>query len=52
MMVMVVGIGDTRARPSCRHYSNCVRYAGGKYDVVYGRDEAMLGGLATGAKAR
>jgi len=33
------------------HYDNCVRHAGGKYDVVYGRDEAMLGGLATGAKA-
>lgn len=35
---------------SCRHYDNCVRYGGGKYDVAYGRDEAMLGGLALGAK--
>ena len=34
-----------------RHYSNCVTYGGGKYDVAYGRDEAMLGGLALGAKA-
>jgi len=33
------------------HYSNCVRHAGGRYDMVYGRDESMLGGLATGAKA-
>jgi len=31
-------------------YSNCVRHGGGKYDIAYGRDEAMLGGLATGAK--
>jgi N-acetylneuraminate lyase len=31
-------------------YSNCVAYAGGKYDIAYGRDEAMLGGLATGAR--
>ena len=27
-----------------------MRHAGGKYDIAYGRDEAMLGGLATGAK--
>jgi N-acetylneuraminate lyase len=33
------------------HYSNCVRHGGGRYDMCYGRDEAMLGGLATGAKA-
>ncbi len=32
-------------------YSNCVRHADGRYDIAYGRDEAMLGGLATGAKA-
>ena len=31
-------------------YGNCVEYAGGKYDIAYGRDEAMLGGLALGAK--
>jgi len=31
-------------------FGNCVEYAGGKYDIAYGRDEAMLGGLATGAK--
>ena len=34
------------------HYSNCVTHGGGKYDVAYGRDEAMLGGLALGAKVR
>jgi N-acetylneuraminate lyase len=33
------------------HYCNCVQYANGRYDCVYGRDEAMLGGLALGAKA-
>lgn len=32
-------------------YSNCVRRGGGMYDIAYGRDEAMLGGLATGARA-
>jgi N-acetylneuraminate lyase len=32
-------------------YSNCVRHGDGRYDMCYGRDEAMLGGLATGAKA-
>ena len=32
-------------------YSNCVNHAGGRYDCAYGRDEAMLGGLATGATA-
>lgn len=31
-------------------YSNCVRHNNGAYDIAYGRDEAMLGGLATGAK--
>jgi N-acetylneuraminate lyase len=30
-------------------YSNCIRNFGGKYDMAYGRDEQMLGGLATGA---
>ena len=29
---------------------NCVRHGGGKYDIAYGRDEAMLAGLATGAR--
>jgi N-acetylneuraminate lyase len=32
-------------------YSNCVRHENNRYDLAYGRDEAMLGGLATGAKA-
>jgi N-acetylneuraminate lyase len=31
-------------------FSNCLRHGGGKYDIAYGRDEAMLGGLALGAK--
>ena len=35
----------------CRHFANCVQYDGGKYDIAYGRDEAILGGMATGAKA-
>lgn len=30
-------------------YANCINNFGGKYDMCYGRDEAMLGGLATGA---
>ena len=34
---------------NCWWYSNCVRASGGKYDIAYGRDEAMLAGLATGA---
>lgn len=33
------------------HYVNCQQYAGGKYDIAYGRDEAILGGMASGAKA-
>ena len=39
------------ARPVAvrRHYSNCVTHANGRYDMCYGRDEAMLGGLALGA---
>ena len=35
---------------NCWWYSNCVRASGGKYDIAYGRDEAMLAGLATGAR--
>ena len=31
-------------------YSNTLNIGGGKYDIAYGRDEAMLGGLAIGAK--
>lgn len=31
------------------YYSNCIHEYGGRYDMCYGRDEAMLGGLATGA---
>ena len=31
-------------------YGNCFDHDGGKYDIAYGRDEAMLGGLALGAK--
>ena len=31
-------------------YSNTLNHGGGKYDIAYGRDEAMLGGLAIGAK--
>lgn len=30
-------------------FSNCVAGYAGKYDIAYGRDEAMLGGLALGA---
>lgn len=29
----------------------CLDYAGGKYDVVFGRDEILLAGLSLGAKA-
>ena len=31
-------------------YGNCLEHGGRKYDIAYGRDEAMLGGLATGAR--
>lgn len=30
-------------------YEMAVRYAGGRYDAAYGRDEALLSGLACGA---
>jgi N-acetylneuraminate lyase len=32
-------------------FLECSHLHGGKYDMVFGRDEAMLAGLATGAKA-
>jgi N-acetylneuraminate lyase len=30
-------------------YESCLTHSGGVYDVCYGRDEAALGGMATGA---
>lgn len=33
------------------HFVNCTQHEGGKYDIAYGRDEAILGGMACGAKA-
>jgi len=30
--------------------SRCLRFAGGRYEVLYGKDEMMLGALATGAR--
>jgi N-acetylneuraminate lyase len=30
--------------------SRCIRFAGGRYDIFYGKDEMMLGALATGAR--
>lgn len=31
-------------------FANCLNYKEGKYDVLYARDEATLGGVATGAR--
>jgi N-acetylneuraminate lyase len=31
-------------------YLSCLHYAGGKYDILWGRDETFLSALATGAK--
>ena len=31
-------------------YMDCCNYEGGKYDILYGRDETLLSGLAVGAK--
>ncbi len=31
-------------------YAACVRFEGGRYDVVFGRDEILLAGLAMGAQ--
>lgn len=31
-------------------FANCLTYKEGKYDVLYARDEATLGGVATGAR--
>lgn len=30
--------------------SNCIAFAGGKYDILSGRDEVLLSALAMGAK--
>ncbi|KAA0154744.1 hypothetical protein FNF29_02273 [Cafeteria roenbergensis] len=30
-------------------YERCVTHAGGAYEICYGRDDALLGGIATGA---
>jgi N-acetylneuraminate lyase len=31
-------------------YQQCLEFAGGRYDVLWGRDEMLLGALATGAR--
>jgi N-acetylneuraminate lyase len=31
-------------------YANCVAYGGGKYDILYGKDEQLLGALAMGGR--
>ncbi len=37
--------------PMLHHYQSCLEIGGGRFDVVWGCDEMLLGALATGAKA-